>query len=73
MRLIQKNTDYKHSSGKLAKAMNEISCSHEGGNLFLFDHRCDISDDLGETFGIDFTLLRLTRAEIKKNLGNVKK
>ena len=73
MRLIQKHTDYKHSPEELAKAMNEISCSCEGGNLFLFDHRCDISDDLGEAFGIDFTLLRLTRAEIKKNLGNVKK
>ena len=62
-----------YSPEALVKAMNEISCSHEGENLFLFDYRSDISDDLGETFGIDFTLHRLTRSEIKKNLGNVKK
>ena len=72
-RLIEKHTDYKYSPAELANAMNEISCSHEGGNLFLFDYRSDVSDDLGEAFGIDFTLQRLTRAEIKKNLGNVKK
>ena len=73
VRLIQKRTGYKHSPEKLIEAMNSISCSHEGGNLFLFDYRSDVSDDLGEAFGLDFTRQRLTRAEIKKNIGSVKK
>lgn len=73
IRLIQKHTGYTHSSEKLIEAMNNISCAHEGGNLFLFDYRSDISDDLGKAFGIDFTRQRLTRAEIKKNLGDAKK
>jgi transposase len=73
VRLIQKRTGYEYSPEKLIEAMNNISCSNESGNLYLFDYRSDISDALGEAFGIDFTRERLTRAEIKKNIGNVKK
>jgi transposase len=73
LRLIQKKIDYRYSAEQLIKAMNNISCSHEGGNLYLFDHRCEVSDALGEAFDIDFTRLRLTRGEIKKNIGIVKK
>jgi len=73
LRLIQKKTGYKHSAEQLIKAINNISCSHEGGNLYLFDHRCEVTDALGKAFGIDFTKLRLTRGEIKKNIGAIKK
>jgi transposase len=72
VRLIQKRTKYAHSPEKLIEAMNNISCSHEGGNLYLFDYSSDIAVDLGKAFGIDFEKERLTRAEIKKNLGAVK-
>ena len=73
VRLIQKRTGYVHSPEQLIAAMNNISCSYEGGNLFLFDHRSTVTDDLGKAFDIDFTMQRLTRAEIKKNLGDAKK
>ena len=73
MRLIQKQTAYKYSPEVLIETMKDISCSHEGGNLFLFDYRSDVADDLGDAFGIDFSMQRLTRGEIKKNFGNVKK
>jgi transposase len=73
VRLIQKHTEHKHSAEKLIEALNNISCSYEGGNLFLFDHRDAITDDLGKAFGIDFTKQRLTRADIKKNIGAAKK
>jgi len=72
VRLIQKRTQYAYSPEKLIETLNAISCSHEGGNLFLFDHRSEISDALGNAFGIDFTRLRLTRGEIKKNIAAVK-
>ena len=72
VRLIQKRTEYKYSPAKLIEAMNNISCSHEGRNLFLFDYRSDVSDTLGKVFNIDFAYERLTRAEIKKNIGAVK-
>ena len=72
VRLIQKKTSYAYSSEKLIETVNAISCSHEGGNLYLFDHRSDISDALGKAFDTDFSKIRLTRAEIKKNLAAVK-
>jgi len=73
VRLIQKRTDNKFSPEILIEAMNNISCSHEGGNLYLFDYRSDVSDALGKAFGLDFTAQRLTRAQIKINIGAVKK
>ena len=72
IRLIQKKTEYQFSAEKLIETMNDISCSHEGGNLYLFDHRSDVADALGKSFGIDFSKLRLIRADIKKNLAAVK-
>jgi transposase len=73
VRLIQKRTNHKHSPARLIEAMNCISCSHESENLFLFDYRSEVSDDLGEAFGLDFTRQRLSRKEIKKSLGDIKK
>jgi len=73
IRLLQKEMGYRYSPALLIEAMNSISCSNEAENLFLFDCRSDITDDLGQTFGVDFTKLRMTRKEIKKNLSKVKK
>lgn len=73
LRLIQKRTGFKYSPEKLIEAMNNVSCSHEGGNLYLFDYSSDVADDLAKAFGVDFSMMRLTREEIKKNIGEVKK
>jgi transposase len=76
MRLIQKKvkdrTGASYSPSELSDAMNNISCINESENLFQFYYRSDVTDHLGEAFGIDFTNERLTRAEIKKTLGSVK-
>ena len=73
IRLIQKRTNHKHTPEDLIEAMNNISCTHESENLFIFDYRSDITDSIGDAFGIDFTMQRLTRKEIKKNIGDAKK
>jgi transposase len=72
-RLIQKRTGYKYSPEELIEAMNNISCTKESENIYIFDHRNEVTDCLGESFGIDFTMERLTRKEIKINIGNAKK
>jgi len=72
IQLIRKRTDYQYSPAKLIEAMNNISCTNEAENLYLFDYRSDISDKLGEAFDLNLALERLTRSEIKKNLGNAK-
>jgi len=73
VRLMQKRTNFKHSPERLIEALNNISCSHEGGNLYLFNYRSDVADDISEAFAVDFSMQRLTRKEIKKNIGDVKK
>jgi len=73
IRLIQKYTNNEYSPEELVEAMNSISCSGESENLFLFDYRSDVSDALGDAFGIDFTQMRHTRQAIKKLLGDAKK
>lgn len=72
-RLIQKKTDYKYSPEKIQKCLNSISCSNEFGNIYLFDHRSEISDALGRAFGIDFKKKRMALGEIKKVLADTKK
>jgi transposase len=72
IRLIQKRTDYQYSPAKLIDAMNNISCSFEHENLFLFDYRDSVTDSLGTVFDMDFTKKRLSRSQIKKFLGDAK-
>jgi len=73
VRLIQKKTDYAHSPAALIETMNRISCSHEGENLYLFDYRNTVVDDLANAFDLELRRLRLSRAEIKNILASVKK
>jgi len=72
VRLIQKKTNREFSIEELIETMNSICCSHESENLYLFDYQSDATNALGKAFGIDFSMLRLTRSEIKKNIGAVK-
>lgn len=73
LRLIQKKTDLKFTPEQIIACLNNISCSLEHSNLYLFDYRSEISDCIGETFGIDFTNKRLRLNEIKNILASSKK
>lgn len=73
VRLIQKRIGGGYSAASLIDAMNKISCSHAGENLFLFDFRNKTSDELGKAFNLDFTRQVLSRAEIKNILAQCKK
>jgi len=73
LRLIQKKTDYKFTPEQIINCLNNISCSLEHTNLYIFDYRSTISDYIGETFGIDFTNKRLRLSEIKNILASSKK
>ena len=73
IRLIGKKTGRKYSPEKIISCLNNISCSNEQDNLYLFDYRSKISDAIGNALGIDFTKKRLRRAEIKNILAESKK
>lgn len=73
LRLIQKKTDYKFTPEQIITCLNNISCSLEHTNLYMFDYRSEISDYIGKAFDIDFTNKRLRLSEIKNILANSKK
>ena len=73
IRLIQKLTNQHYSPEKIVACLNAISCSNEQDNLYLFDYRSDISDEIGDALDIDFTRKRLRLKEIKNILAESKK
>lgn len=73
IRLIQKKTDYKFTPEQIITCLNNISCSLEHENIYLFDYRSYVSDEIGKAFGIDFTNKRLMLSEIKNILALAKK
>lgn len=73
IRLIQKKTDYKYTPEQIISCLKKISCSLEEENVYLFDYRSIISDEIGNAFGIDFTNKRLLLNEIKNILASSKK
>ena len=44
LRLIQKKTDYKFTPEQIITCLNNVSCSLEHTNLYMFDYRSEISD-----------------------------
>lgn len=73
LRLIQKKTDYRFTPEQIITCLNNVSCSLEHTNLYMFDYRSEISDYIGKAFNIDFTNKRLQLSEIKNILANSKK
>lgn len=73
LRLIQKATGKKYSAESIIECLNKIECMSEHENLYLFGYRSELSDVLGNTFGIDLTKKRLRLNQIKKILGDAKK
>lgn len=73
IRLIGKITNRKYSAEKIIACLNQISCSNEQDNLYLFNYRNEISDAIGDALGIDFTRKRLRLGEIKNILAESKK
>lgn len=73
LRIIQKKTGKKYSAETIIENLKQIECMNEHENIYLFGHRNEITDEIGDAFGIDFTRKRLRLADIKKILGDVKK
>lgn len=72
IRLIQKKTGYAFTPEQIATCLNNISCTLEHENIYLFDYRTHISNEIGNAFGIDFTNKRLSLSRIKNILASTK-
>jgi hypothetical protein len=73
LRLMQKKTGKKYSAADIIENLKAVCCMNEHENLYLFSHRNEVTDALGEAFSVDLTRKRLRLADIKKILGEVKK
>ena len=72
VRLIQKKTGYFFTPDKIVETLNNISCSLEHENIYLFDCRNEVTEAIGKAFGIDFTKKRLPLNKIKNILASAK-
>jgi len=72
LRLIQKKTGYCFTPEQIITALNNVSCSLECDNVYLFDCRNGITDAIGAASGIDFSKKRLTLSQIKNILAVAK-
>jgi hypothetical protein len=73
VRILQVATEWKHSASAITSTLAKVAATHECDNWWLFDHRDDVIDDIGNTLGIDFTRLRLTTGQIRSLVGSTKK
>lgn len=73
LRCLQLKTTFQFSARRLVDSMNRYSGSRLEENLFVFDHRDEVLDAVGQVFDIDFSLKYRTLGEIKKLLANHKK
>jgi len=73
IRIIQKQTNKSFSAEKIIECLNKIECLNEHENIYLFGYRTQLSEILGNTFGINFNKKRLRLSQIKNILASAKK
>lgn len=73
MRLMQLDTGRRHSASEISADLAQVVGHHMRQNLYLFDHRTDLADELADAVGIDLSRQVLTRAQIRSIMADVKK
>jgi len=63
MRLMQRDTGWRHSAGSIAEALRGLVVHHMKENWYLLSYRTDVTDDIAKAAGLDFsTKVRSKRA-----------
>ena len=73
MRLMQLDTGRRHSAAQISEALAGVTGHLMDRNLYLFDYRTDLTDELAEAVGIDLSRQVLTRGQIRSIMADVKK
>lgn len=73
MRLMQLDTGRRHSASEISADLAQVVGHRMRQNLYLFDHRTDLTDELADAVGIDLSRQVLTRAQIRSIMADVKK
>ncbi|MCF0230762.1 MAG: IS1634 family transposase [Enterococcus sp.] len=72
MRLMQLDTGQKYSARDISEAVRNIVGHKLDKNLYLFDYRTAITDELGEVLGINLAKQVLSKSQIREMLAQVK-
>lgn len=73
MRLIQLDTKGKYTTRQIAEAIGGLIGHNLDKNLYFFDYRTDVTDDLCKAVGIDLTRQVMTKGEITHVMATVRK
>lgn len=73
MRLMQLDTGRKYSAAQISEALAGATGHLMDRNLYLFDYRTDLTDELAGAVGIDLSRQVLTRGQIRSIMADVKK
>jgi transposase len=71
-RVLQMKTGWRHSAAAIASTLAAASATWEGDNWWLFDHRDDVLEDVGQATGLDFSRRRRTLGDIRTMVGSTK-
>lgn len=73
MRLMQLDTGRTHTAAQVAEALKNIVGHRLDANAYLFDYRSDLTDELAQAVGIDFSRQVLTKGQIRTIMADVRK
>jgi transposase len=73
IRLIQADFNYRYSAKKILSELKALQCSHLKDNIWHFDYRSDITDDLCANAGVTFNREIMTLKDIKGELAKARK
>lgn len=72
-RLIQLDTNFLYSTTQIAQAIKNIIGHNLDKNLYFFDYRTEITDELCKVTGIDLSRRIMSKGEIVKVMADVRK
>lgn len=72
MRLIQLDTGWKHSAEAIAEALSGLVGHRLDANIYHFDYRTELTDELCRTAGIDLSREVMTKSQMNAVMSSVK-
>lgn len=70
---MQLDTGRKHSAGEIAADLSQVTGHHLDSNVYFFDYRTDLTDELAAAAGIDLSRQVLAKKQIGRIMADVRK
>jgi transposase len=72
-RLLEIRLRHKYPMVRILEALRSVNCSHLDQNIYLFDYRNEITDELNKVFELNIGVKFMTLDDIKSSLAQTKK